>query len=85
MFIFVHLHRCAWELQALETVKSQTSAPEKFAGQVDAAWEVVIEKKTFKVWRRPIEGSHLFEYRGQKNRKENAGIFCSGICCTTWL
>lgn len=57
------LRRCAWELQALEAVKSQTPAPEKFAGQVDAAWEVVIEKKTFKVWRRPIEGSHLFEYR----------------------
>ncbi|XP_012671947.1 stAR-related lipid transfer protein 7, mitochondrial [Clupea harengus] len=57
------LRRCAWELQALETVKTSSAAPEKFAGQKDAGWEVVIEKKSFMVWRRPIEGSHLFEYR----------------------
>ncbi|XP_076140329.1 stAR-related lipid transfer protein 7, mitochondrial [Alosa pseudoharengus] len=57
------LRRCAWELQALEAAKSQPSTPDKFAGQMEAGWEVVIEKKTFRVWRRPIEGSHLFEYR----------------------
>lgn len=65
--MFGHLYRCAWELQALETVKTSSAAPEKFAGQKDAGWEVVIEKKSFMVWRRPIEGSHLFEYRGQEN------------------
>uniref|UniRef100_A0A8B9L158 Uncharacterized protein n=1 Tax=Astyanax mexicanus TaxID=7994 RepID=A0A8B9L158_ASTMX len=31
--------------------------------QTETGWEVVIDKKGFRVWRRPIEGSHLFEYR----------------------
>lgn len=55
--------RCAWELQALESVRSQNVNP-KTAVRVDPAWEVVVEKKNFRVWRRPIQGSHLFEYRG---------------------
>lgn len=56
--------RCAWELQALEAVRSQNVTP-KTAVHVDPGWEVVMEKKNFRVWRRPIEGSHLFEYRGE--------------------
>lgn len=57
------LRRCAWELQALEAVKNQSAAVEKPAVQTTTDWEVVIDKKSFRVWRRPIEGSHLFEYR----------------------
>ncbi|XP_038820934.1 stAR-related lipid transfer protein 7, mitochondrial isoform X2 [Salvelinus namaycush] len=59
------LHRCGLELQALEKVKnlSASSEKEKAAGQVETGWEVVMEKNNFKVWRRPIEGSHLWEYR----------------------
>ncbi|KAL2100442.1 hypothetical protein ACEWY4_004836 [Coilia grayii] len=57
------LRKCAWELQALEAVKNQSAAAEKPAVQTSAGWEVVIDKKAFRVWRRPIEGSHLFEYR----------------------
>ena len=34
-------------------------------GQQDPCWEVVIEKKDFRVWKRPIPNSHLYEYRGQ--------------------
>uniref|UniRef100_A0A8C1TKT9 StAR-related lipid transfer (START) domain containing 7 n=1 Tax=Cyprinus carpio TaxID=7962 RepID=A0A8C1TKT9_CYPCA len=56
------LRRCAWELQALESVRSQNVNP-KTAVHVDPGWEVVMEKKNFRVWRRPIQGSHLFEYR----------------------
>ncbi|XP_051766234.1 stAR-related lipid transfer protein 7, mitochondrial [Ctenopharyngodon idella] len=56
------LRRCAWELQALEAVRSQNVTP-KTAVHVDPGWEVVMEKKNFRVWRRPIESSHLFEYR----------------------
>ncbi|NWY05215.1 STAR7 protein, partial [Nothoprocta ornata] len=26
-------------------------------------WELVMDKKHFKLWRRPIEGSHLYQYR----------------------
>lgn len=56
------LRRCAWELQAVESVRSQDVSP-KVATHVDQGWEVVMEKKNFRVWRRPVEGSHLFEYR----------------------
>ncbi|XP_051973311.1 stAR-related lipid transfer protein 7, mitochondrial isoform X1 [Xyrauchen texanus] len=56
------LRRCALELQALEGVRSQ-SGVSKAAVVVDPGWEVVMEKKNFRVWRRPIQGSHLFEYR----------------------
>ncbi|NP_001167295.1 StAR-related lipid transfer (START) domain containing 7 [Salmo salar] len=57
------LHRCGLELQALESVKNLSASSEKAEGQVETSWEVVMEKKNFKVWRRPIEGSHLCEYR----------------------
>ncbi|XP_077099135.1 stAR-related lipid transfer protein 7, mitochondrial [Siphateles boraxobius] len=56
------LIRCAWELQAMESVRSQNVTP-KTAAYVDPGWEVVMEKKNFRVWRRPIQDSHLFEYR----------------------
>ncbi|XP_016093815.1 stAR-related lipid transfer protein 7, mitochondrial-like [Sinocyclocheilus grahami] len=62
------LRRCAWELQALESVRSQNVNP-KTAVYADPGWELVMEKKNFRVWRRPIQGSHLFEYR----------VFCSYI------
>ncbi|XP_066506738.1 stAR-related lipid transfer protein 7, mitochondrial [Hoplias malabaricus] len=57
------MRRCAWELQALEAVKKQTSVSKRNPVETENGWEAVIEKKTFKVWRRPVEGSHLFEYR----------------------
>uniref|UniRef100_A0A4W5K2D1 Phosphatidylcholine transfer protein n=1 Tax=Hucho hucho TaxID=62062 RepID=A0A4W5K2D1_9TELE len=57
------LHRCGLELKALESVKNLSASSEKAEGQVETGWEVVMEKKNFKVWRRPIEGSHLCEYR----------------------
>ncbi|XP_051540129.1 stAR-related lipid transfer protein 7, mitochondrial isoform X1 [Myxocyprinus asiaticus] len=56
------LKRCAWELHALEAVRNQRGTS-KTAVVVDPVWEVVMEKKNFRVWRRPIQGSHLFEYR----------------------
>nr|XP_033805741.1 stAR-related lipid transfer protein 7, mitochondrial [Geotrypetes seraphini]XP_033805742.1 stAR-related lipid transfer protein 7, mitochondrial [Geotrypetes seraphini] len=27
------------------------------------AWEMVMERKQFRLWRRPIEGTHLYQYR----------------------
>lgn len=27
-------------------------------------WEMIMDKKHFKLWRRPIEGTHLYQYRG---------------------
>ncbi|CAB1318434.1 unnamed protein product [Coregonus sp. 'balchen'] len=45
------LYRCGLELQALETVRnlSASSEKEKAAGQVETGWEVVMEKKNFKL------------------------------------
>lgn len=28
-------------------------------------WEMVMDKKHFKLWRRPITGTHLYQYRGE--------------------
>ncbi|KAG7476655.1 hypothetical protein MATL_G00085140 [Megalops atlanticus] len=57
------LQKCAAELQALEVVRDQRMSPEAVAKHGDAGWEVVMEKKNFWVWRRPIQDSHLYEYR----------------------
>ncbi|XP_037403438.1 stAR-related lipid transfer protein 7, mitochondrial [Pygocentrus nattereri] len=58
------MRRCVWELEALDAVKKQAAVTGRGNPvQAETGWEIVIEKKAFKVWRRPIEGSHLFEYR----------------------
>lgn len=54
------------ELKALEAVKNLDTSSGKIAGQLEPGWEVVMEKRDFKVWRRPIPDSHLYEYRGQQ-------------------
>lgn len=54
------------ELKALEAVKNLDASSGKIAGQLEPGWEVVMEKRDFKVWRRPIPDSHLYEYRGQQ-------------------
>ena len=45
------------------------------AGEVEAGWESVVEKKEFKVWKRPIPDSHLYEYRGQPNVTRASHIY----------
>uniref|UniRef100_H3CUP6 StAR-related lipid transfer protein 7, mitochondrial n=1 Tax=Tetraodon nigroviridis TaxID=99883 RepID=H3CUP6_TETNG len=59
------MHRCGLELKALETVKNRDAAS-VLVGQLEPGWEVVMERRDFKVWRRPIPNSHLYEYRGQQ-------------------
>lgn len=44
--------------------KSQTGGSEA-SGAKEQPWEMVMEKKHFKLWRRPITGSHLYQYRGE--------------------
>lgn len=34
------------------------------AEQGEQPWEMIMDKKHFKLWRRPIEGTHLYQYRG---------------------
>ncbi|XP_061732258.1 stAR-related lipid transfer protein 7, mitochondrial [Nerophis ophidion] len=56
--------RCGLELQALDMVKSPKHRSSVCTSeQVDVGWELVMEKKDFKVWKRPIPDSHLYEYR----------------------
>lgn len=52
-------------MKALEAAKNLDASSEKLVGQLEPGWEVVMEKRDFKVWRRPIPDSHLYEYRGQ--------------------
>ncbi|XP_004609292.2 stAR-related lipid transfer protein 7, mitochondrial [Sorex araneus] len=42
--------------------KPQTEGKED-SGAKEQPWEMVMEKKHFKLWRRPIAGSHLYQYR----------------------
>ncbi|KAM9841783.1 stAR-related lipid transfer protein 7, mitochondrial [Aulostomus maculatus] len=57
------IDRCGLELKALETAKSRNTPTGTVAGKLEPGWEVVIEKKDFRVWKRPIPNSHLYEYR----------------------
>ncbi|XP_029921897.1 stAR-related lipid transfer protein 7, mitochondrial [Myripristis murdjan] len=57
------IRRCGLELQALESVRRLSTSPGTLAAQVEPGWEVVMDKRDFKVWKRPIPGSHLYEYR----------------------
>lgn len=56
------IHRCGLELHEIESVKCQNTASGT-ASRLEPGWEVVMDKKGFKVWKRPIPDSHLYEYR----------------------
>uniref|UniRef100_A0A1A8K7R3 StAR-related lipid transfer protein 7, mitochondrial n=1 Tax=Nothobranchius kuhntae TaxID=321403 RepID=A0A1A8K7R3_NOTKU len=57
------IRRCGLELEALESVKCLCTSSGSVARQHESGWEVVMEKKDFRVWKRPIPNSHLYEYR----------------------
>ena len=40
------------------------SGREAVAAPGEQPWEMIMDKKHFKLWRRPIEGTHLYQYRG---------------------
>uniref|UniRef100_A0A2I3SU97 StAR-related lipid transfer protein 7, mitochondrial n=1 Tax=Pan troglodytes TaxID=9598 RepID=A0A2I3SU97_PANTR len=44
--------------------KAQTEGNEDSEGK-EQPWEMVMDKKHFKLWRRPITGTHLYQYRGE--------------------
>ncbi|OBS76893.1 hypothetical protein A6R68_16649 [Neotoma lepida] len=43
--------------------KTPTEGNEKSKDK-EEPWEMVMDKKHFKLWRRPITGTHLYQYRG---------------------
>lgn len=56
------MHRCGLEMQAVDTV-TRLSPSSGTVAPSDMDWEIVVDKKDFKVWKRPIPNSHLYEYR----------------------
>ncbi|XP_071386825.1 stAR-related lipid transfer protein 7, mitochondrial [Centroberyx affinis] len=57
------IRRSGLEMQALDAVRRLSSSSGTVAGQVEPGWEMVMEKKDFRVWKRPVPDSHLYEYR----------------------
>ncbi|XP_061590246.1 stAR-related lipid transfer protein 7, mitochondrial [Cololabis saira] len=57
------ISRCGHELQAVGGVKRLCTSSGTVSAQQELGWEIVVEKKDFKVWKRPIPDSHLYEYR----------------------
>ncbi|XP_061118880.1 stAR-related lipid transfer protein 7, mitochondrial [Conger conger] len=57
------LKRCAGELQAIEVVKNRGASQETASRLQEEGWEIVMDKKNFWVWKRPLQNSHLYEYK----------------------
>ncbi|KAM9252469.1 stAR-related lipid transfer protein 7, mitochondrial [Cariama cristata] len=71
------LQRSAQEMKHMENMSSllQGGSPgeyqrpdlksgrEAVAAPGEQPWEMIMDKKHFKLWRRPIEGTHLYQYR----------------------
>ncbi|XP_053320634.1 stAR-related lipid transfer protein 7, mitochondrial [Spea bombifrons] len=54
--------RSADEMKRMQVMK-QTFREQPPAYDDDQGWELVMDKKDFKLWRRPIDGTHLYQYR----------------------
>ncbi|XP_054035338.1 stAR-related lipid transfer protein 7, mitochondrial [Dryobates pubescens] len=62
------LQRSAQEMKHMENISSllqgsECQRLEPTVGSGEQPWEMIMDKKHFKLWRRPIEGSHLYQYR----------------------
>ncbi|XP_074419870.1 stAR-related lipid transfer protein 7, mitochondrial [Larus michahellis] len=71
------LQRSAQEMKQMENIASllqggnpgdrqrpdPKSEREALALPGEQPWEMIMDKKHFKLWRRPIEGTHLYQYR----------------------
>ncbi|XP_043542727.1 stAR-related lipid transfer protein 7, mitochondrial, partial [Chiloscyllium plagiosum] len=52
------------EAPVVEKTRSQERADcERRQRQQDSGWQLVMERPNFRLWRRPIPGSHLYQYR----------------------
>lgn len=54
---------------------------EAVAAAGEQPWEMIMDKKHFKLWRRPIEGTHLYQYRGNGAPRTPPG----GCFSSAWL
>ncbi|XP_010021144.1 PREDICTED: stAR-related lipid transfer protein 7, mitochondrial, partial [Nestor notabilis] len=57
----------AQEMKHMENISSlfqgDSQRLDPRAEQGEQPWEMIMDKKHFKLWRRPIEGTHLYQYR----------------------
>lgn len=61
--------------------KSQTEGNEDSETR-EQPWEMVMEKKHFKLWRRPITGTPLYQYRGEPSLAALCALWlprCAGL------
>jgi hypothetical protein len=58
--------------------KSQTEGNEDLKDK-EEPWEMVMDKKHFKLWRRPITGTHLYQYRGKPSLVAFFFFFSGGL------
>uniref|UniRef100_H0XL57 StAR-related lipid transfer protein 7, mitochondrial n=1 Tax=Otolemur garnettii TaxID=30611 RepID=H0XL57_OTOGA len=56
------LQRSMNDMKWLEEIKSQTEGNEDLQGK-EQPWEMVTDKKHFKLWQHPITGTQLYQYR----------------------
>nr|XP_013806556.1 PREDICTED: stAR-related lipid transfer protein 7, mitochondrial [Apteryx mantelli mantelli] len=71
------MQRSAQEMKHMETISNlfhgntpddyqrldSKTEREAVSSSGEQPWEMVMDKKHFKLWRRPIEGTHLYQYR----------------------
>ncbi|XP_059497197.1 stAR-related lipid transfer protein 7, mitochondrial [Stegostoma tigrinum] len=62
------LQRCLSDFRSLdpptvEKPRSQERAECEHKQQRDSTWELVMDRPSFRLWRRPIPSSHLYQYR----------------------
>lgn len=48
----------------MENVSGPRMEPKREREPGEQPWEMIMDKKHFKLWRRPIGGTHLYQYRG---------------------
>ncbi|XP_065712642.1 stAR-related lipid transfer protein 7, mitochondrial [Patagioenas fasciata] len=57
------LQRSAQEIKYMENMLGPRMEPKREREPGEQPWELIMDKKHFKLWRRPIGGTHLYQYR----------------------
>ncbi|KAG8541200.1 hypothetical protein GDO81_029486, partial [Engystomops pustulosus] len=55
--------RPAEEMKRVQLAFNKSAAKSSGFEDGDEGWELVMDKQDFRLWRRPIEGTHLYQYR----------------------
>ncbi|XP_056427341.1 stAR-related lipid transfer protein 7, mitochondrial [Hyla sarda] len=55
--------RSAEEMKRMQQTRRMSQGQTQLFDDGEEGWELVMDKKDFRLWRRPIEGTHLYQYR----------------------